>query len=131
MVAAENVNPDGDVSLDPSWVQRFHMVLCLVCGADTLKPDVVYFGEAVPPERKAAVDELIQHSASLLVVGSSMAVMSQLPASQLVSDVAKTSPAAIHSVQAALSRAFMHASWLQTPMVALLASPTSIALAHA
>ncbi|WP_044495168.1 Sir2 family NAD-dependent protein deacetylase [Nesterenkonia massiliensis] len=76
MVAAENVNPDGDVSLDPSWVHRFHMVLCLVCGADTLKPDVVYFGETVPPERKAAVDELIQHSASLLVVGSSMAVMS-------------------------------------------------------
>ncbi|OSM44113.1 NAD-dependent protein deacetylase [Nesterenkonia sp. PF2B19] len=74
--AAENVNPDGDVSLDDSWVQRFHMVACLVCGSTRLKPDVVYFGESVPPERKAAVDELIDASTGLLVVGSSMAVMS-------------------------------------------------------
>lgn len=76
MVAAENVNPDGDVTLDESWIQKFVMVTCLVCGADTLKPDVVYFGENVPVERKAAVQELIEASAALLVVGSSMAVMS-------------------------------------------------------
>lgn len=75
-VAAENVNPDGDVTLDESWVERFTLVHCLVCGADTLKPDVVYFGENVPPERKAAVQELAAASSSLLVVGSSMAVMS-------------------------------------------------------
>ncbi|WP_120006653.1 Sir2 family NAD-dependent protein deacetylase [Nesterenkonia muleiensis] len=75
-VAAENVNPDGDVTLEDSWVQRFTLVGCLVCGADTLKPDVVYFGENVPAERKAAVEELVSASSSLLVVGSSMAVMS-------------------------------------------------------
>jgi NAD-dependent SIR2 family protein deacetylase len=75
-VAAENVNPDGDVTLDEQWVQRFHLVTCLVCQADTLKPDVVYFGESVPAERKAAVDRLVNESSSLLVVGSSMAVMS-------------------------------------------------------
>ena len=75
-VAAENVNPDGDVSLDESWVRRFSLVRCLVCGEDTLKPDVVYFGESVPAERKAAVEELAAASSSLLVVGSSMAVMS-------------------------------------------------------
>ncbi|GAB3192881.1 Sir2 family NAD-dependent protein deacetylase [Nesterenkonia suensis] len=74
--AAENVNPDGDVSLDDSWVQRFHMVGCLVCGSTRLKPDVVYFGEGVPAERKAAVDDLVERASSLLVVGSSMAVMS-------------------------------------------------------
>ncbi|WP_022872910.1 Sir2 family NAD-dependent protein deacetylase [Nesterenkonia alba] len=76
MVAAENVNPDGDVTLDESWVQKFHLVPCLVCGADTLKPDVVYFGENVPAERKAAVARLVERSSGLLVVGSSMAVMS-------------------------------------------------------
>lgn len=74
--AAENVNPDGDVTLDESWVQRFTLVACLVCGEDTLKPDVVYFGENVPAERKAAVEELVAAASSLLVVGSSMAVMS-------------------------------------------------------
>lgn len=74
--AAQNVNPDGDVTLDDSWVQRFTLVACLVCGADTLKPDVVYFGENVPAERKAAVEGLVAAASSLLVVGSSMAVMS-------------------------------------------------------
>lgn len=74
--AAENVNPDGDVTLDQSWVEKFFMVHCLVCDSEKLKPDVVYFGEAVPAERKAAVDELVAASKSLLVVGSSMAVMS-------------------------------------------------------
>ncbi|NLS09918.1 NAD-dependent protein deacetylase [Nesterenkonia sp. MY13] len=75
-VAAENMNPDGDVTLADEWVQRFHLVHCLICDADTLKPDVVYFGENVPAERKSAVEALIAASASLLVVGSSMAVMS-------------------------------------------------------
>lgn len=75
-VAAQNVNPDGDVTLDDSWVQRFTLVACLVCGADTLKPDVVYFGENVPAERKAAVGKLVAAASSLLVVGSSLAVMS-------------------------------------------------------
>lgn len=74
--AAENVNPDGDVSLDEDWVERFTLVTCLVCGNDTLKPDVVYFGENVPAERKAAVEDLVAASSSLVVVGSSMAVMS-------------------------------------------------------
>lgn len=76
MAAAENVNPDGDVTLDESWVRQFYMVGCLVCGSQKLKPDVVYFGENVPPERKAAVEELAAASDALLVVGSSMAVMS-------------------------------------------------------
>ncbi|MGO1522838.1 MAG: Sir2 family NAD-dependent protein deacetylase [Nesterenkonia sp.] len=76
MAAVDQVNPDGDVTLDESWVRRFHMVTCLVCGADVLKPDVVYFGENVPEERKAAVAQLRESAQSLLVVGSSMAVMS-------------------------------------------------------
>ncbi|WP_147103919.1 Sir2 family NAD-dependent protein deacetylase [Nesterenkonia populi] len=76
MVAAENVNPDGDVTLDQSWVDAFTLIGCLACGADTLKPDVVYFGENVPEERKAAVRQLVDGSSALLVVGSSMAVMS-------------------------------------------------------
>ncbi len=74
--AAENINPDGDVTMDQTWVGRFVMVGCLVCGSQKLKPDVVYFGENVPAERKEAVEEMTASARALLVVGSSMAVMS-------------------------------------------------------
>ena len=37
----------GDVSLDEVDVARFVAPHCLACGADTLKPDVVFFGGAV------------------------------------------------------------------------------------
>lgn len=70
------VNPDGDVSLDEAHVAEFHMVGCLVCGSPALKPNVVYFGENVPAERKERLKELQARSASLLVIGSSLAVMS-------------------------------------------------------
>jgi NAD-dependent SIR2 family protein deacetylase len=70
------VNPDGDVTLDEAHVAEFHMIGCLVCGSKKLKPNVVYFGESVPPERKVRLKELEAQSASLLVIGSSLAVMS-------------------------------------------------------
>ncbi|GER22404.1 NAD-dependent protein deacetylase [Zafaria cholistanensis] len=70
------VNPDGDVTLDQRHVDEFTMVGCLACGSVELKPDVVYFGENVPAERKVAVQDMAAQSASLLVVGSSLAVMS-------------------------------------------------------
>ena len=41
-----------------------------------MKPDVVYFGEPVPRPRKQQVADLIGQSDSVLVVGSSLAVMS-------------------------------------------------------
>lgn len=70
------VNPDGDVELDARWVERFVMVPCLVCGSDMLKPDVVYFGESVPLERKERATAMLAAARSLLVLGSSLAVMS-------------------------------------------------------
>jgi NAD-dependent SIR2 family protein deacetylase len=70
------VNPDGDVTLDEAHVAEFHMIGCLVCGSQKLKPNVVYFGENVPPERKVRLKELEAQSTSLLVIGSSLAVMS-------------------------------------------------------
>ncbi|MFF5791859.1 Sir2 family NAD-dependent protein deacetylase [Paeniglutamicibacter sp. NPDC012692] len=70
------VNPDGDVSLDQKHVEAFTMVGCLVCGSEALKPNVVYFGENVPAERKARLKELESKSSALLVIGSSLAVMS-------------------------------------------------------
>ncbi len=42
---------------------------CAVCGG-VLKPDVVFFGEAVPPARVEHCRELVRDSSSLLVLGS-------------------------------------------------------------
>lgn len=70
------VNPDGDVDLPAAVIRKFQMVGCVRCGALRLKPDVVYFGEAVPEERKAAARAMAAEASSLIVVGSSLAVMS-------------------------------------------------------
>ena len=70
--------PDGDVDLDDTG--EFVVPDCDVCGG-ILKPDVVFFGENVPPARVQrcydAVDALTCTDA-LLVVGSSLTVMSGL-----------------------------------------------------
>jgi len=75
-IDTDSVNPDGDVTLSPAQIAEFSMVGCLSCGSVELKPDVVYFGENVPAERKAAVRGLEERSSGLLVIGSSLAVMS-------------------------------------------------------
>ncbi|MEJ5919559.1 MULTISPECIES: Sir2 family NAD-dependent protein deacetylase [unclassified Corynebacterium] len=75
-VDESTVNPDGDVDLRADLVEKFVMVGCAQCGSRLLKPDVVYFGEPVPGDRKEAAYELLRESESLLVVGSSLAVMS-------------------------------------------------------
>ncbi|MGO2632803.1 MAG: Sir2 family NAD-dependent protein deacetylase [Galactobacter sp.] len=70
------VNADGDVNLDQADVDRFVILHCLNCGSDRLKPSVVYFGENVAPETRERTRDLTQGARSLLVLGSSLAVMS-------------------------------------------------------
>lgn len=74
---AAAVNPDGDADLTDEQVGDFHVVPCTVCGG-ILKPDVVFFGESVPPPRVQHCRELVREAASLLVLGSSLTVMSGL-----------------------------------------------------
>ncbi|MDK8812980.1 Sir2 family NAD-dependent protein deacetylase [Corynebacterium striatum] len=76
VVRADEVNPDGDVALSQQAVDEFVMAPCIRCGSELLKPDVVYFGEPVPAERRDAARDLLSRSSSLIVVGSSLAVMS-------------------------------------------------------
>jgi NAD-dependent SIR2 family protein deacetylase len=71
------VNPDGDVLLDDEHVAGFQVVDCTECGG-ILKPDVVFFGENVPPAKVAHCRSLVERCRSLLVLGSSLAVMSGL-----------------------------------------------------
>lgn len=70
------VNPDGDVALTEGDIARFQMIGCLHCSSPKLKPDVVYFGEPVPAERKELTAQLLDGATSVLVAGSSLAVMS-------------------------------------------------------
>jgi NAD-dependent SIR2 family protein deacetylase len=72
---AAGVNPDGDVDLPDSALDGFRTVDCDGC-AGVLKPDVVFFGEAVPSDRVARCYALLADSRSLLVLGSSLTVMS-------------------------------------------------------
>ncbi len=71
-------NPDGDAELADEQVARFRLAGCECCGADLLKPDVVFFGENVPRSRVQRCFELLDASACLLVLGSSLTVMSGL-----------------------------------------------------
>lgn len=68
--------PDGDADLDDAWLERFRVIDC-DCGGP-LKPDVVFFGENVPPARVERAFARVRSGTSLLVIGSSLAVYSGL-----------------------------------------------------
>ncbi|MFC8371796.1 NAD-dependent protein deacetylase [Streptomyces sp. NPDC057239] len=74
---AAGINPDGDADLTDEQVGDFRVVPCAVCGG-VLKPDVVFFGENVPPGRVEHCRTLVREASSLLVLGSSLTVMSGL-----------------------------------------------------
>ncbi|WP_190039673.1 NAD-dependent protein deacetylase [Streptomyces fructofermentans] len=71
------INPDGDADLTDEQVGDFRVMPCTACGG-ILKPDVVFFGESVPPARVEHCRRLVGEAASLLVLGSSLTVMSGL-----------------------------------------------------
>ncbi len=75
---SSQIRPDGDIVLADDAVTGFHLPRCLVCGADTLKPDVVFFGGSVPRDRVDSCYALTDAAPALLVLGSSLAVMSGL-----------------------------------------------------
>jgi NAD-dependent SIR2 family protein deacetylase len=75
---SSQIRPDGDIVLDDDLVRAFNLPLCTVCGADTLKPDVVFFGGSVPRDRVDSCYALTDDAPALLVLGSSLAVMSGL-----------------------------------------------------
>lgn len=77
-VDSDEIRPDGDVRLDSVDVERFRLPVCLACGADTLKPDVVFFGGAVAKPLVQHCYDLVDAAPNLLVLGSSLQVMSGL-----------------------------------------------------
>ncbi len=73
---AGDLNADGDAELADAELTGFRVVDCQTCRGGLLKPDVVFFGEAVPAPRVAACVELVERSRLLLVLGSSLTVYS-------------------------------------------------------
>lgn len=71
--AESTLNPDGDAEV--SDVSRFAVPECSVCGG-TLKPDIVFFGEFVPPVKFEEARGIVARSDALLVLGSSLVVNS-------------------------------------------------------
>jgi NAD-dependent SIR2 family protein deacetylase len=71
------INPDGDAVLACDATDSFCIVDCAYCQG-VLKPDVVFFGENVPPRRVEACYALVEAARSLVVLGSSLTVMSGL-----------------------------------------------------
>jgi NAD-dependent SIR2 family protein deacetylase len=69
------VAPDGDVDIENRDHGDFVVPACAQCGG-ILKPDVVFFGEAVPRERVARAFDGVSQADALLVVGSSLMVYS-------------------------------------------------------
>jgi NAD-dependent SIR2 family protein deacetylase len=67
--------PDGDAHIEPAALDAFRVPMCLHCGG-TLMPDVVFFGDNVPPARTAAALHQMERADALLVVGSSLMVYS-------------------------------------------------------
>jgi NAD+-dependent protein deacetylase sirtuin 4 len=71
----EKIAPDGDIELPASATEGFRTPRCLLCGG-VLKPDVVFFGDAVPTERLVKAQAMVTEAEALLVLGSSLTVFS-------------------------------------------------------
>ena len=67
--------PDGDAHLEPDALDDFHLPACTACGG-TLMPDVIFFGDNLPPARSARALAQMEAADALLVVGSSLMVYS-------------------------------------------------------
>lgn len=67
--------PDGDAAIEPDALEDFHAPACIACGG-VLMPDVVFFGDNVPPARTAHALAEMEAADALLVVGSSLMVFS-------------------------------------------------------
>lgn len=74
---ALTVRPDGDADLPENFVSDFQSPHCQNCGSP-LMPEVVFFGGTVPSSTVEACYQLIDESAGMIVLGSSLSVYSGL-----------------------------------------------------
>jgi NAD-dependent SIR2 family protein deacetylase len=80
--------PDGDAQLEPEALDHFHVPQCERCGG-VLQPDVVFFGDTIPPGRTADALRRMEEADALLVVGSSLMVFSGYRFCKLAAEAGK------------------------------------------
>ena len=80
--------PDGDADLEGRDFASFTIPACRACGG-VLKPNVVFFGEQVPQERKDVAARHLARADAMLVVGSSLMVYSGFRFVQAAADAGK------------------------------------------
>ena len=69
------IAPDGDADVDNLDHTNMQVPDCENCGG-ILKPDAVFFGDSVPAQRVAEVEQQMQDAQGLVVVGSSLVAFS-------------------------------------------------------
>jgi NAD-dependent SIR2 family protein deacetylase len=85
---ASRHRPDGDADLPAMQTETFEVPACATCGG-ILKPDVVFFGEAVPAARVEAARESLRRADAMLVVGSSLMLYSGYRFAQYAAELGK------------------------------------------
>lgn len=80
--------PDGDAAIEPDSLVDFRLPSCIHCGG-ALAPDVVFFGDGIPPPRTACALAQREAADALLVVGSSLMVYSGFRFCRLAHDTGK------------------------------------------
>ncbi|KAF1044121.1 MAG: NAD-dependent protein deacetylase [Herbaspirillum frisingense] len=86
--AEVEILPDGDAQLEPEADAHFHVPSCSRCSG-MLQPDVVFFGDGVPPARSAEAGQAAQACDAMLVVGSSLMVLSGFRFARMVAEAGK------------------------------------------
>ncbi|XP_053986416.1 NAD-dependent protein deacylase Sirt4-like isoform X1 [Hylaeus volcanicus] len=72
---SQMIRPDGDVDLSQEQVEEFVVPSCEACGG-VLKPDIIFFGDNVPRQIVESVKYNVEHSDSLLILGSTLTTFS-------------------------------------------------------
>ena len=80
--------PDGDADLERVAFDTFNVPGCESCGG-LLKPDVVFFGEGVPGDRKRLAMAALEASDAMLIVGSSLMVYSGYRFAKAMADMGR------------------------------------------
>lgn len=74
-VTSQMIRPDGDVELTQEQVEEFKVPICEKCDG-ILKPDIIFFGDNVPRKIVENIKYNIEHSDSLLIIGTTLTTFS-------------------------------------------------------
>ncbi|MDH5856414.1 NAD-dependent protein deacetylase [Lampropedia aestuarii] len=118
--------PDGDADLEGVDFSQFQVPPCPQCGG-IVKPDVVFYGEHVPPERHQRATAAMHAAGGLLVLGTSLMVQSSYRYAVLAAKLGK--PIAI--INQGMTRADALASYkLDAPIESALSALAALAASH-